>query len=105
MKSQIEDLFNSMLTIASIKGVQREYKFHPERKWRFDFAIPERKIAVEIEGGIWVQGRHNSGAGMEKDMEKYNAAVDLGWKLYRFSSGHVKSGYAIETIARAYACQ
>lgn len=65
-----------------------EYKFHPERKWRFDLAFPERKIAVEIEGGVWSKkgnSRHTTGAGYTGDMEKYNAATMLGWKLLRYT--------------------
>src|ERR1035437_4661972 len=53
----------------------REFRFHPERKWRFDFAWPLYQLAVEIEG----RGRHQSFGGFEKDAEKYNAAAKLGW--------------------------
>lgn len=66
-----------------------EYMFHPERKWRFDFAFIKEKIAVEIEGGIYVSGRHTRGAGYEKDMEKYNAATLLGWRVLRYTPKHV----------------
>jgi very-short-patch-repair endonuclease len=66
-----------------------EYKFHPVRRWRFDFAFPDRKIAVEIEGGVFTQGRHTRGKGFSGDMEKYNAAVLLGWKLLRYTPNHV----------------
>jgi len=77
---------------------EREYRFHPTRKWRFDFADPQRKIAVEVEGGIFTNGRHSRGAGMRADMEKYNAAAMLGWRVLRFFSDDVKSGKAINTI-------
>jgi len=60
-----------------------ELVFHPVRMWRFDFASPVARVALEIEGGIWMQGRHNRGAGMIADMHKYNAAVGEGWKLIR----------------------
>ena len=66
------------------KGWVVEYKFHPTRKWKFDFANPELKIAVEQEGGVWVRGRHNRGVGFLNDMEKYNTAVLLGWKVLRY---------------------
>ena len=65
--------------------VKTEWKFHTSRRWRFDFAIPELKIAIEIEGGLWVQGRHNRAAGYIKDMEKYNAAGKLGWLVLRYT--------------------
>jgi hypothetical protein len=60
-----------------------EHKFHPERRWRFDFAAPGAMVALEIEGGVWVRGRHSRGAGMIADMHKYNAAVSLGWSVIR----------------------
>jgi len=70
---------------STIPGWQREYRFHPKRKWRFDYAHPELMIAVETEGGVWVQGRHIRGKGYINDMEKYNAAQLLGWKVLRYT--------------------
>lgn len=60
-----------------------EHSFHPERRWRFDYAWPDVKVALEVEGGIWTGGRHTSSAGFLKDMEKYNAAARLGWRVLR----------------------
>jgi hypothetical protein len=71
-----------------------EYKFHPTRKWKFDFAwqvvggsvfLPLVKVAVEIEGAVWAGGRHTRGTGYTADLEKYNSAVSLGWKVLRYS--------------------
>ena len=61
----------------------KEFKFHPVRKWRFDYAIPEHKIALEVEGGVWTGGRHTSSVGFMKDMEKYNTATLMGWRVFR----------------------
>ena len=71
-----------------------EFRFAAPRKWRFDFAWPEKKIALEVEGGIWTRGRHTRGSGFLKDMEKYNAAGKLGWRVFRFSPQEVHSGHA-----------
>lgn len=60
-----------------------EYKFHPERRWRFDWCWPDYKIALELEGGVWIKGRHTRGAGFIKDMEKYNAAAARGYRVFR----------------------
>lgn len=57
-----------------------EHKFHPTRKWRFDFAWPRQKVFIEVQGGIWIAGGHSRGAAMKKDWEKWNAATVLGWR-------------------------
>lgn len=61
----------------------KEFKFHPVRKWRFDYAIPDHKIALEVEGGVWTGGRHTSSVGFLNDMEKYNTATLMGWRVFR----------------------
>jgi very-short-patch-repair endonuclease len=81
---------------------EREYRFC-DRRWRFDFAMPERKVAVEIEGGVFVQGRHTRGAGAIKDMEKYNRAALDGWRVLRFPPDKVKSGQAIDMVREVMA--
>ncbi len=82
--SQLEDLFAAVARGAGIDLV-REYRFHPPRRWRFDFADPKHKIAVEIEGGTWIQGAHVRGARYRKDTEKENQALLDGWQTLRFS--------------------
>lgn len=78
-----------------------EYRFHETRKWRVDFAFEEKRLAVEVEGGGWINGRHNRGAGMQKDIEKYNALTLAGWRLLRFTGQDIKSGHALATIESA----
>jgi very-short-patch-repair endonuclease len=56
-----------------------EFEFSAKRKWRFDFAWPEQKVALEIQGGVHSSGRHTSGTGYHKDMEKLNRAQLAGW--------------------------
>jgi very-short-patch-repair endonuclease len=77
-----------------------EYRFHPQRRWRFDFAVPALKIAVEIEGGAWVHGRHNRGKGYINDMEKYNHAQLLGWKVFRFTPSQIDECAKIMTMLK-----
>lgn len=95
--SQAEEALALQLRAVRIECV-REHRFHPVRKWRFDFAWPEKKVACEVEGGIWTNGRHTRGAGYQEDLEKYQEAMLLGWTVYRCSPGMVKSGKALETI-------
>lgn len=77
---------------------EREYRFHPTRMWRFDFALPDHKIGVEVEGGTWTAGRHSRGAGFEEDCEKYNQAALHGWRVLTFTTSMVKRGEALKAI-------
>lgn len=76
----------------------KEYRFHDTRKWRFDYAIPALKIAVECDGGVWTGGRHVSPKGYIKDMEKFNAAAELGWVVLKFTPQQLVTAAAIETL-------
>lgn len=81
-------------------GFEQEFKFHPKRKWRADFHLVEKRILIEVEGGIWSNGRHTRGKGYIGDMEKYNAAVVMGYQVLRFSTEQVKSGLAVRQIEK-----
>jgi very-short-patch-repair endonuclease len=72
-----------------LKGLEKEYRFHSERRWRVDYAFPDIKLAIEIEGGVWVKGRHISPQGFIKDMEKYNALTEAGWYLLRYQPAQI----------------
>jgi very-short-patch-repair endonuclease len=78
-----------------------EYRFHATRKWRFDYAWPTSKLALEVEGGVFIQGRHSRGAGMVKDMEKYNAAAAAGWRILRVTPKQVTNGEALTVVEQA----
>lgn len=89
-----------------------EHQFHPKRKWKFDFAWPLLKIAVEIEGGVWrgrgrgsktgdnPGGAHSHPMNILRDIEKYNAAGMLGWRVFRFTTDQVKKGEAIDFMEK-----
>lgn len=76
---------------------EKEVRFHRQRRWRFDYAIPSKMVYVEIDGGSWVQGRHNTGTGMAKDHEKFNHATMCGWSGFRLTSEMVNA-YWLEII-------
>jgi len=80
-----EDQALLLILDAGLPKPKQEYRFHPKRRWRFDLAWPEQKVAVEIEGGGWVRGRHHRPAGYRQDCEKYNAAVLMGWRVLRYT--------------------
>ena len=70
------------------------------RGWKCDFAWPDRRLIVEVEGGVYTQGRHTRPSGFVNDIEKYNALTEAGWKVLRFSRREVKSGEALNVIER-----
>ena len=85
-----------MLLWRSIKGqpyIFDTFKFHPERRWRFDFAFVEQKVAVEVEGGVFMGkfGGHTSGVGYTKNCEKYNEAALAGWTVFRVTPAQIET--------------
>lgn len=82
---------------------EREYRFCPDRRWRLDFAWPDRKLAVEVEGAVWASGRHTRGSGYVGDLEKYNRAAVDGWTVLRFTTEDVRDDTAVTEIARWFA--
>jgi very-short-patch-repair endonuclease len=97
MTSTAEFLLGVQLEQAGIP-FEREYRFHPERRWRADFAIG--RLLVEVDGGAWIAGRHTRGLGFEGDAEKQNAAAELGYRVLRFTPRMVEDGSALAQIQR-----
>jgi very-short-patch-repair endonuclease len=77
-----------------------EYRFHPVRKWRFDFAYVPQRIAIEVDGGVFVHGRHSRGVGVENDCEKYAEALVLGWRVLRITPRMIRDGRAVQWVER-----
>ena len=100
-RSWLEELFAAQLGDLGIV-FQREVRFHPVRKWRFDFVliVGYDKVAVEINGAIYRRGRHSRGSGLEGDYEKLNEAQMMGYKVFQFSSNQVQNLDAINFIKR-----
>jgi very-short-patch-repair endonuclease len=94
-KSAAEDAFATAWEQVAPSGhdLAREHQFHPTRKWRFDFAFPSKRLAIEIDG----RGRHQTVAGVRMDCEKQNEAARLGWRVLRFPATDKK--YADEWAA------
>jgi len=79
---------------------EREFRFHPTRLWRLDFAWPEKKIGVEVEGGIWRPGggAHSRPSNIERDIEKHNTLMQMGWRVLRITGKHLDSGEGLKMI-------
>lgn len=77
-----------------------EFRFHPVRRWRADYCINPvtDKIIVEVEGGAWTRGRHTRGAGYVADMEKYNEATRLGYRVIRVTPDDLLSAKTLNLI-------
>ena len=95
-----EEAVCAQLTAHGV-AFEREFRFDPERRWRFDVALPPQLIAVEIEGGIWSGGRHTRPRGYLADLEKYNRAAELHWRVLRFSTAHALDGTAATAVLLA----
>jgi hypothetical protein len=127
-KSYYETIFEQLLLDdPEIPPFEREYRFHPTRMWRFDFAWPEHMLALEIEGGAYGRpvichncgarvmrrlkdgrnimiregGRHTSGKGFEKDLEKYGEAAVLGWRVIRINDKMIERKTGEDMVKRA----
>jgi very-short-patch-repair endonuclease len=83
--------FDRLLAGVGVPAPLTEYQFdeHDNRKWRFDYAWPDEKMAVELEGSVFRQGRHTRGRGYMADCEKYNAATIQGWTVLRYTTTHL----------------
>lgn len=97
--STLEADFWRRITKSDIPEPKHEWRFDYRRRWRFDFAWPSVMLAVELEGGVWSRGRHTRGAGYIADTEKYNKAVELGWRVLRYASVDTA---CIEQVERVY---
>ena len=65
-----------------------ELKFDEKRRFRFDWAIPELKLAIEYEGIFSKKSRHTTVSGYSTDVEKYNLATTQGWIVLRYTAAN-----------------
>jgi hypothetical protein len=72
-----------------------EYRFAPPRRWRFDWAFLEQKLALEVQGGLFSNGRHVRGAALLREYEKLNAAAARGWRVMFTTPQDMANGNAV----------
>lgn len=85
--------------LAGLPVPEVEVRFAPPRRWRADYLWGAPHMAIlEVDGGGWINGRHSRGSGIEKDAEKQNAAVALGYRVLRATPTMVTDGRALEAI-------
>jgi very-short-patch-repair endonuclease len=100
--STLEILMANHIRAVGLPEPVTEFRFHPVRKWRFDFAWPEKMLAIEVNGGTWNAGRHARGKGLSNDAEKGAVAQIMGWMVLSVTSDMVRSGEAIKYVLEAY---
>ena len=81
--SRLERRFELLWQTLDGPKLKSEFRFHPTRRWRADYAHLESRTLIEVEGGVWVGGRHNRAAGFVADAEKYFEATLDGWRVVR----------------------
>lgn len=89
---------------------ESQVQFHPTRKWRFDFAFPSARLAIELQGGLFKGGKgggtgkggHNNVRGFIRDCDKFNAAQELGWTVLKYTQKHLdeRPVQSIEQVRR-----
>jgi very-short-patch-repair endonuclease len=109
-RSQKESLENKFQRVwheefGHLPAPVRQHRFHPTRKFRFDFAWPEWKLAVEIQGSTWQKGGHNTGYGLTADYEKLRLAQRAGWKVLPYGTSDCKDMVAVVTEVAEILCQ
>jgi len=88
--------------VAGLPAPRTEYRFHPLRRWRFDLAWPQHRVAVEIDGfgRRGTPGRHQRPRGYTDDCEKLAEAACLDWRVIRVTPRQVRSGAALGWVER-----
>lgn len=112
IKVNPELVFQALLQRERIDAPLREYRFHATRKWRFDYAWPRWKVALEVEGGVFgftdpktglrrSGGAHSSITGIKRDIEKYNHAAAMGWLVIRCLPTTLATGETMSFVKAA----
>ena len=105
MSELVDLLVWQMRAAGGIPVPVAEYRFHQTRRWRFDLAWPSQMLALEVDGGTWIGGRHTTGVGIEGDAEKQSMAAVGGWRVLRVTRKMIEDGRALELVERALAIE
>ena len=98
--SPLEEELLGQIRLLGLPEPTLQFHFAWPRRWCADFAYPVKSLLIEVEGGVWIRGRHLRPKGFTNDMDKYNAATQLGWRVLRFGAEQIRSGAAVALIER-----
>lgn len=102
-KVAAEAEFVRLLAECGVPAPAKEWAFaKPHRDFRFDFAWPDVRLAVEKEGGAFTGGRHTRGGGFTRDIDKYNLAALEGWTVLRCVPRHLTRPEFVELVASVH---
>ena len=102
-KKGLEETMRLLIAASHLPTPRQQYKAIPGRRYSWDFAWPEAKILLEVQGGTWMsKGGHNTGSGINRDNEKANLANIAGWCCLAVTKDHIKSGQALEWVKEAH---
>ena len=87
--SKLERRFELIWRALDGPKLECEYRFYPTRRWRADYAHIKSRTLIELEGGVWVGGRHNRASGFVADAEKYLEAALGGWRVVRLVGAQI----------------
>ncbi|WP_310560377.1 hypothetical protein [Flavobacterium sp.] len=85
-KDTIHAILDMFKLTNQIKDFETELQFSDGRRFRFDWAIPSLRIAIEYEGVFSKKSRHTTVNGFSEDCVKYNLAVCSGWRVLRYTA-------------------
>lgn len=105
--SHLEDNLTFQLWAATTPKHHSQYRAIHGRRFAWDFAWPEHRLLVEVQGGTFAKGKmgHSTGMGQHRDMGKGNLAVLEGWRVLYFDEKMVKSGQALRWVQQALSIQ
>lgn len=101
VESQLELLLLHRLERAGLPVGAPQVLGIPGRKFAFDRAWDAERVAVDVQGAIYVKGGHSTGTGIERDTEKACLAALAGWRYLPITEKQIKSGAAVAWIAAA----
>ena len=99
--SLLEDLLALQMRAVQLPKPDREVTLVPGRRFRFDFVWPEHHLALEVDGGEWIAGRHQRPTGFRADAEKFSLAAVHGWRVMRCTGSMVEDGTCLKLIEQA----
>ncbi len=101
MASELEENLWQQITATDLPWPQREFRFAPPRRWRWDLSYEHLRLGIEVQGARWSKSTHNGGARQTKSFDKLNTAALLNWRVLYVNAEMIADGSALALIQRA----